>query len=56
MVIDSWYSFRRSDELYSPEELSKQIEAVTKQEIINIANSFKLDTVFTLVPEGENDN
>lgn len=56
MVLDTWYSLRINEELYSPEDLAKQIKAVKKQEIIDIANSFKLDTVFTLVPEGEDEN
>ena len=56
MVLDTWYSLRRNDELNSPEEFSEKIKAVTKQEIIDVARKFKLDTVFTLVPEGENEN
>lgn len=55
MVLDTWYSLRRSNNLLSPEEFAEQIKAVKKAEIVEIAKMFKLDTVFTLVPEGEND-
>ena len=56
MVLDTWYSLRDNNDLISPDEFSEKVKAVKKQDIIEVAKKFKLDTVFALVPEGENEN
>lgn len=49
-----WYLNRLDDENpLSPEEWAKIIKNVTKEQIIEAAKSFKLDTVFVLCPKKE---
>ena len=56
IVLDNWYSLRSVSDLYSPEEYANRVSAVTKEEIMAVANSFKLDTVFALLPEENDEN
>lgn len=54
-AISGWYSARETDENpLSPEEFSKAVKSVTKEQIISAANEFSLDTVFILRPLKEN--
>lgn len=53
-TIEGWYGAQISDESYiSPQESAALNNAVTKQQIIDCANSVTLDTVFKLVCEKE---
>ncbi len=47
--IESWYSNQLlNDEFKSIEELSAEINAITKEEIIKAAQKLTLDTVYVL--------
>ena len=47
--IDIWYSAQQySSYVYSPEELSESIKAVTKEEIVAAASFVSLDTIYIL--------
>ena len=49
---ESWYTTQRlTGEKLSPEDEIEIISAVTREDIINAANSFELDTVFLLKGE-----
>lgn len=50
LVLDVWYSLKPRS-IKSVEDMAEEIVAVNKQEIIDVAKKFKLDTVFMLVPE-----
>lgn len=53
-TIEGWYGVQIPDESYaSPQESAALNNAVTKQQIIDCANSLKLDTVYKLVCEKE---
>lgn len=56
LVLDTWYSLRESSDLFSPEEFSERLMAVTKEEVIMVAKEYKLDTVFALLPEDQDEN
>ncbi len=48
-----WYAARALDnESLSPEEACKAINSVTKEDVINAAKGFDLDTVYRLLPDG----
>ncbi|MGN0453550.1 MAG: EF-P 5-aminopentanol modification-associated protein YfmF [Ruminococcus sp.] len=47
--IESWYLSRiTEDKILTPEETAKQINAVTKEQLVSLAQKIKLDTVYTL--------
>ena len=48
-ALSSWYftMFLRG-EIYSYEQMMEKINSITKEEIINCAESYKLDTVYLL--------
>jgi predicted Zn-dependent peptidase len=55
--LNSWYFFqfaRGTND--SPKDAIEKINAATREDIINSANSFKLDTVYTLTPSGGENN
>ena len=54
-AVDSFYAVRTNNHLKSIKDAIKEIEAVTKEDIINAANEYTLDTVFTLLPEGQDE-
>lgn len=52
--IDSWYTLRALQKrIFSPEELAKKINNVSKQDVVNAANKVKLNTVYMLLPKEE---
>ncbi len=52
-TLAHWYAARAlEDEPASPKEICELIEKVTRNDIINAAKGFKLDTVFVLKPDG----
>lgn len=52
--IDAWgYSQMTSDYFYSPEEIAKDIEKVTLEEVIEASKKVTLDTIFKIVSEDE---
>ena len=53
--VDSFYAVQTNNHLKSIKDAIKEIEAVTKEDIINAANEYTLDTVFTLLPEGQDE-
>ena len=54
-VLDRWYSDRFfDDKVLSPAEVCELIDSVTREDVINVANSVQLDTVYRLLgKEGE---
>ena len=47
--IESWYLSRiTEDKISTPEETAKQINAVTKEQLVSLAQRITLDTVYTL--------
>lgn len=51
--IEAWYMTRILDKhLDTPQETAKKIQAVTKQQLIDVAKSIKLDTVYMLKSRG----
>ena len=54
-VLDRWYSDRFFDKnILSPSEVCELIDSVTKQDVIDVAGSVYLDTVYRLLgKEGE---
>lgn len=53
-ILDAWYSLKLFEEPLSPEEYISLIELVTKADVINAAGSYKLDTVYKIVPQEVN--
>lgn len=52
-ALASWYlNERYYNTNISPEELIEKLKAVTKDDIVNVANSFKLDTIYVLTKKG----
>lgn len=52
--VESWYSSQVFDkEMISVEKACEIINSITKEDIIKAANKLKLDTIYTLVGEGE---
>ena len=52
IMINSWYYTQRlRGTEYSPDEANEIIKSVTREQIIDAAKSFKLDTVYVLEPE-----
>ena len=52
--LDQWYTIKAvNGNLYTPDEISEKIDGVTKQEIIDAAQSVKYNTVYMLLPKGE---
>lgn len=55
-ALTNWYIQQRiHDTVYSPEEYMEGINAVTSERIQQVARQFKLDTVYTLEGEGQDD-
>ncbi|MBQ8469647.1 MAG: hypothetical protein IJ547_03515, partial [Clostridia bacterium] len=51
--LDGWfYSHVADDEFQTPEELVAELKAVTRQDVIDMANNVTLDTVFLLKGTG----
>ena len=51
-LLDTWYSLKIFDgSPAEPETLSRLINGVTKEEIVNAAQGIKLHTVFRLLPK-----
>lgn len=52
--LESWYTGQFFDDtMITPEQYMDRIMEVTKEDIIRCANKFKLDTVYTLIGNGE---
>lgn len=51
LSIDAWYSIRLSNNPESPEEYMEKLKQVTKQDVINAAQEYTLDTVYLLCAE-----
>ena len=50
-AIDNWYTLKAtSDEPVSPDEYAEYIFAVSKEAVIDLAKTVKLNTVYTLMP------
>ncbi len=50
--IEAWYSGRLlNGELKTTQEVAQEINAVTKEEIIKVANKIKLDTIYVLTSQ-----
>lgn len=55
--LDVWYTIKAINKtVYSPEEISKKIEQVSRQDVINAANRVKLNTVYMLMPKERKDS
>lgn len=55
--LNSWYFYQFARGTHdSPDDSIKKIMKLTKDDIINSAKGFKLDTVYTLVPTGGKDD
>lgn len=55
--LDVWYTIKAINKtVYSPEEISRKIELVSRQDVINAANSVKLNTVYMLMPKERKDS
>lgn len=52
-ALDGWYSLLTAEQLLSPEEYVVQIEQVTREQVIQAANMYRLDTVYNLEPQKE---
>ena len=53
MALARWYGTRALEENpASPSEICRLIENLTKEDIVSSAKGFKLDTVYTLRPDG----
>lgn len=50
-ALDSWYSLLNDEQLITPEEYAAQIAAVTRQQIVETAQTYCLDTVYSIVPK-----
>lgn len=48
--LDGWYSLKSGETVLSPEEFIEEIEKVKKEDIIKAASLYKLDTVYSIVP------
>ena len=51
-VTAEWYSAQGPDRLRTPEEVMDGIRAATREQIVEAANTIRLDCVFTLTPNG----
>jgi Predicted Zn-dependent peptidases len=55
-AMEAWYlSQTFADEIMRPEEAAADIQKISRQEVIDAANSVTLDTVYRLVGSGENE-
>ena len=52
-ALDSWYSLLTEEQLLSPAEFAAQIGSVTREQVIAVANTYRLDTVFSILPNKE---
>ncbi|MBO5908846.1 MAG: insulinase family protein, partial [Clostridia bacterium] len=53
LAIAHWFATRSLDEAgMTPDEACNAIESVTKEDIVNAASGFILDTVYRLLPDG----
>ena len=50
--IDLWYAIKINNcNLYSPYDIAKMVEKITREDVINTANGVKLHTVYKLLPK-----
>ena len=52
--LDLWYAKSIDIDLWSPKEMAEKIKSITKEQIVNAANCYKLHTIYKLLPEGSN--
>ena len=50
-ALDNWYSMRLYDTPVSPEQFISAVEKVTLDDVIKAANTYKLDTVYKIMPK-----
>lgn len=51
-ALDTWYALRAEDaDLFSPEDISQKINAITKEDVVNAAKGVELHTIYQLLPE-----
>ena len=51
--LDMWYCRSLDkDKVFSPESVADKINSITKEQIVNAANCYKLHTIYKLLPEG----
>ncbi len=56
-ALDSWYCQRSLEsDIVSPQQFAEMINGVTKEQVIEAAKHFDLDTVYLLAPDGGNSN
>ncbi len=56
-TLDAWYSlYVNIDEIKTPEETADIIKNITKQQVIEAANGINLNTVYRLLPLGDENN
>ena len=53
--LEDWYIGQTFEDKTTPEQLTKELIKVTRQEIINAAKKLSLDTIYELVGNGEVD-
>ena len=51
-ALDGWYGMRINESPVTPEEFISLIENVTKEDITKAANEYTLDTVYSIMPYG----
>jgi len=52
--LDLWYSLRISSaDLISPEDFAQKLDNITREDIVKTAKGIKLNTVYRLMPDGE---
>jgi len=52
-TLADWYIAQGPDRLRSPEELAERLRTVTREQIVEAANTLTLDCVYTLTPDGK---
>lgn len=54
-TLDAWYTLKvNNDKLYSPSDIAEKIKSITRDDVISAASGVKLNTVYKLLPRGEN--
>ena len=54
-TLDAWYTLKvNNDKLYSPSDIAERIKSITREDVISAASGVKLNTVYKLLPRGEN--
>ena len=51
-TLDMWYCLKVNNEnLYSPDDIAEKLKAITREDVIAVANGVKLHTVYKLLPK-----